>query len=69
MSLAQQAKRIRKGNAKRAAVKGKDKIKMVTMSMWHNREPKAASSCMKAGGKDGVSYRDMMLASRGARKV
>ena len=69
MSLAQQVKRIRKGNAKRIAVKGKDKIKMVTMSMWHNREPKAASSCMKGGGKDGVSHRDMMLASRGARKV
>lgn len=68
MSLAHQAKRIRKANAKRCAVKGKDKMKMVSMSMWHNREPKAGASCMKGGGKDGVSYKDMMLASRGARK-
>lgn len=68
MSLAQQAKRIRKANAKRCAVTGKDKTKMVTMSLWHNREPRAGATTMKAGGKDGVSYKDMMLASRGARR-
>jgi hypothetical protein len=68
MSMLQQAKRIRKANAKRCAVKGKDKTKMVTMSLWTNREPKAGASGMKAGGKDGVSYRDLMAASRGVRR-
>ena len=62
-SLKQQAKKARAKMDRLIATPGKDKLKIVTAEQWHHREPSASTGKMKARGRDGLTYRDLMLAS------